>query len=218
MPRGVSEQAHQTFSLWRFFFIVAIPVAGIVYVLLAWALIRYRRRRADDPEALGSQRRENLPLEIVYTVVPILIVIVLFAVAIRTDNRVTEVAPDPSLIVEVEAFAWGWRFTYPNGAIVVSPPSAEDGPEPVMMLPEGRVVRIELTSNDTIHAFWVPQFLYKHDAIPGRTFEFDVTPTEVGTFQGHCAEFCGLNHAYMNFQVEVVSGAEFDSWLAEEGS
>jgi cytochrome c oxidase subunit 2 len=218
MPRGSSEQAHETFSLWQFFFIVAIPVAGIVYVLLAWSLIRFRRRRDDDPGALGSQRKENLPLEIVYTVVPILIVVVLFAFAIRTDDRVTEINPDPSVIVRVEAFAWGWRFTYPNGATVVSPPSAEDGAEPVMMLPLERVVRIELTSSDTIHAFWVPQFLYKHDAIPGRMFEFDVTPTEIGTFQGHCAEFCGLNHAYMNFRVQVVTGAEFDSWLAGEGA
>jgi cytochrome c oxidase subunit 2 len=87
-----------------------------------------------------------------------------------------------------------------------------------MVLPVDRVVRFELTSDDVIHAFWVPAFLYKHDAIPGRTFEFDVTPTEMGTFQGHCAEFCGLNHAYMNFQVRVVSDEEFDAWVRQEAA
>jgi cytochrome c oxidase subunit 2 len=218
MPRGVSEQAHESFTTWQIFFIAAIPVAGIVYGLMLWSLIRYRRRRSDDPEALGSQRKENLPLEVVYTVVPIIIVVALFAVAVRSNDRVTSLSPNPDLVVKIEAYAWGWRFTYPNGVSVVSPPSAEDAPEPVMLLPLQRTVRFELTSNDTIHAFWVPQFLYKHDAIPGRMFEFDVTPTELGTFQGHCAEFCGLNHAYMNFKVQVVDGADFDNWLQQEAA
>jgi len=216
MPRGASEQAQETFQNWQIFFIAAIPVAGIVYVLIAWSIVRYRRRRSDPPGALGSQRTENLPAEIVYTAVPVVIVVALFVLAIRTDDRVTAISPDPDLVVRVEAFAWGWRFTYPDGETVVSPPSGEDAAEPVMMLPHGETIRISLTSNDTIHAFWVPEFLYKHDAIPGRTFEFDVTPTEMGTFQGHCAEFCGLNHAYMNFEVQVVSRQDFDAWLGQQ--
>ena len=216
MPRGATEQAQDTFQNWRFFFIAAIPVAGIVYLCIAWSLLRYRRRRSDPPGALGSQRTENIPIEIVYTAVPVVIVVVLFAFAIRTDDRVTAISPDPDLIVRVEAFAWGWRFTYPNGETVVSPPSGADAAEPVMVLPHGETTRISLTSNDTIHAFWVPEFLYKHDAIPGRTFEFDVTPTEMGTFQGHCAEFCGLNHAYMNFKVQVVSRQDFEAWLGQQ--
>ena len=218
MPRGASEQAQETFTLWQIFFITAIPVAGTVYVLTFWSLVRYRRRRTDDPDDLGSQRRENFPLEIVYTAIPVVIVVALFLASIRTDDRVTEIAADPDLVVKVEAFAWGWRFLYPNGVAVVSPPSGENAAEPVLMLPERRTVRVELTSNDIIHAFWVPEFLYKHDAVPGRTFEFDVTPSRIGTFQGHCAEFCGLNHAYMNFSVQVVSGAEFDAWLSQESA
>jgi cytochrome c oxidase subunit 2 len=218
MPRGASEQAQETFEIWQFFFVAAIPVAGIVYVLIAWSLVRYRRRRSDEPGVLGSQRAENFPLEVVYTAVPVVIVVVLFALTIRTDDRVTAISPDPDLVVRAEAFAWGWRFAYPEGVTVVSPPSGEEAAEPVMMLPLGETVRISLTSNDTIHAFWVPEFLYKHDAIPGHTFEFDVTPTEAGTFQGHCAEFCGLNHAYMNFKVQVVSPGEFDAWFQQEAA
>ena len=135
MPRGVSEQAHETFTTWQIFFIVAIPVAGIVYVLMLWSLIRYRRRRSDDPDALGSQRKENLPLELVYTVIPIVIIIVLFVVSVRANDRVTDISPDPDLVVKVEAYAWGWRFSYPNGVQVVSPPSAEQSHEPVLVLP-----------------------------------------------------------------------------------
>jgi cytochrome c oxidase subunit II len=216
MPRGASEQGQETFRNWQIFFLAAIPVAGIVYVLIAWSIVRYRRRRSDPPDAMGSQRSEHIPLEIVYTAVPVMIVVALFVLAIRTDDRVTAVSPDPDLVVRVEAFAWGWRFAYPDGATVVSPPSGEDAEWPVMVLPHGETVRISLTSNDTIHAFWVPEFLYKHDAIPGRTFEFDVTPTELGTFQGHCAEFCGLNHAYMNFEVQVVSRQDFEAWLQQQ--
>ena len=178
-------------------------------------MFRYRRRRS-DPEEVLKPYHESVPLEIVYTSLPVLIVVFLFVISMRANDRVTAVAPDPSLTVRVEAFAWGWRFAYPDGAEVVSSPSSETTAGPVLMLPQGETVRFQLTSTDTIHAFWVPEFLYKKDAIPGRTFEFDVTPTEVGTFQGHCAEFCGLNHAYMNFSVRVVTPNEFDSWLAQQ--
>ena len=136
MPRGASEQAQETFQIWQVFFIAAIPVAGIVYVLIAWSIVRYRRRRSDPPGAQGSQRNENIPMEIVYTAVPVMIVVALFVLAIRTDDRVTAISPDPDLIVRVEAFAWGWRFTYPDGETVVSPPSGEDAAEPLPWKPQ----------------------------------------------------------------------------------
>ncbi|MGZ8579179.1 MAG: cytochrome c oxidase subunit II [Actinomycetota bacterium] len=216
MPRGATEQGEATFELWQTFLLFAIPIAALVYGLIAWSLIRYRRREDDDPEAQGEQFREHRGLEIVYTAVPIVIVVVLFTLAVRTGNTVDAVADDPDLRVEVEAYAWGWRFVYPaEGVEVVSPPSGEGVTGPEMVLPLGATVRIVLTSNDVIHSFWVPDFLYKHDAIPGRTFEFDVTPTELGTYAGECAEFCGLNHAYMTFSVRVVEPSEFQAWMDE---
>ncbi len=216
MPRGATEQGEATFELWQTFLLFAIPIAALVYGLIAWSVIRYRRRDGDDPDAQGEQFREHRGLEIVYTAVPIVIVVVLFALAVRTGSTVDAVADDPDLRVEVEAYAWGWRFAYPaEGIEVVSPPSGEGVTGPEMVLPLGATVRIVLTSNDVIHSFWVPGFLYKHDAIPGRTFEFDVTPTELGTFYGECAEFCGLNHAYMTFSVRVVEPGAFRSWTEE---
>lgn len=215
MQEGATKQGEATFRLWQAFMLAAIPVALIVYLLIAWCLVRYRRRAGDDPQALGRQFRERWSVEIAYTSIPILIVVGLFVLATRTGSTVDAVAAEPDLRVNVEAYAWGWRFAYPEqGVEVVSQPSGEGVPGPVMVLPRGATVRIVLTSNDVIHSFWVPGFLYKHDAIPGRTFEFDLTPTRPGTYDGECAEFCGLNHAYMTFSVHVVGEDEFEAWVA----
>ena len=215
LEKGATEQGEATFRLWQVFMLAAIPVAVLVYGLIAWCLVRYRRRDGDDPQALGRQFRERLGIEIVYTTIPIVIVIVLFVLATGTGSTVDAVAHEPDLRVHVEAYAWGWRFTYPEqGLEVVSEPSGEGVPGPVMVLPRGETIRIVLTSNDVIHSFWVPGFLYKHDAIPGRTFEFDLTTTQIGTYYGECAEFCGLNHAYMTFSVHVVDQDEFEAWVA----
>jgi cytochrome c oxidase subunit 2 len=216
MPRGATEQGADIFRLWQIFVVAAIAVAGVVYGLIFWSVIRYRRRRSDDPGALGSQFRGDHRLELLYTGIPILIVIGLFAASAAVEVRVDRVSPDPAVVVNVEAYQWGWRFTYPGqGVTIVSPPSGEFVAGPQMVLPLGQTTRIVLTANDVIHAFWVPDFLYKHDAIPGRTFAFDLTPTRTGTFYGECAEFCGLNHAYMTFSVRVVQPAEFAMWLAQ---
>jgi cytochrome c oxidase subunit 2 len=216
MPRGASQQGSDIFDLWRVFFMTAIVVAAIVYALIAWSVIRYRRRRTDDDGALGRPFRANLTLEIVYTSIPIVIVVVLFVLSVRTEQRVEAVTPDPAVTLHVTAFAWGWRFSYegPPAFTVVSDPSGEGIPGPVIELPRGKTTRVVLTSNDVIHSFWVPGFLFKRDAIPGRTTEFDITATVDGTYRGECAEFCGLNHAYMTFTVEVVEPDVFASWTA----
>ncbi len=217
MPKGASEQGHDIFRLWQVFIIAAIPVAGIVYGLIAWSVIRYRRRRSEDPGALGEQFRGNVRLEVVYIAIPVLIVIGLFVVSVATQDRVDALSPHPDVIVDVTAYQWGWGFAYVDqGVTVVSLPSGEFVPGPELVLPLGKTTQIVLTSNDVVHAFWVPGFLYKHDAIPGYTFRFDITPTETGTFFGECAEFCGLNHAYMRFSVRVVSPSAFDGWVSAQ--
>ena len=205
MPRGASEQGRDIFNLWQVFMVAGLVVGAIVYGLIGWSLVRYRRRRSDDDEALGRQFDGHVPLEIVYTAIPVAIVIALFTMSFRTEQRVADLAPDPAVTVHAEAFAWGWRFTYEGQDVtVVSDPSGEHVTGPEIALPRGETVRVVLTSDDAIHAFWVPDFLFKRDAIPGHENRFDVTPTDVGTYQGVCAEFCGLNHAYMTFRVTVI--------------
>jgi cytochrome c oxidase subunit 2 len=216
MPGGATQQGRDIFDLWRVFMIAGIAVAAVVYGLLAWSLIRYRRRKADAADALGRPFSANIPLEIVYTAIPIVIVVVLFVLSYRTEHQVDALTPAPDVTLHAQAFAWGWRFSFdaPSPFTVVSDPSGEGVPGPTIELPRGRTVRVVLTSDDVIHAFWVPDFLFKRDAIPGRVTEFDLTPDRDGTYHGACAEFCGLNHAFMTFTVKVVEPAAFESWAA----
>lgn len=217
MPRGGTEQGRDIFDLWRTFTIAGIVVGGLVYALIGWSLIRYRRRKHDPEDAEGAKFHMHLPLEIVYTAVPVVIVVALFTISVRSEHRVDALAPDPAVTLHAEAYAWGWRFTYGDaGPTVVSAPSGEGVAGPTIELPRGRTTRVVLTSADVIHAFWVPDFLFKRDAIPGRVTEFDLSPTEAGTYRGDCAEFCGLNHAYMTFTLKVVEPAEFEAWLAQQ--
>jgi cytochrome c oxidase subunit II len=217
MPGGGTGQGEDIASLWRVFMFAAFGVAGIVYVLIAWSAFRYRHRRGDDPDAVGAPFDKHIPLEITYTAIPIVIVIVLFTLSVRTGDRVGGLSSAPDVRLDVRAFSWGWRFTYPDlGVVVVSQPSGEDVVGPVILLPAGRTTQVVLTSEDVIHAFWVPGFNFKRDAIPGHPNTFDLSPVVEGDYRGECAEFCGLNHAFMSFTVRVVDQAAFDAWIASQ--
>lgn len=218
MARGSSEQGAETFRLWQVFFWAGIFVAGVVYGLIVWSLIRFRRRRTDTDDAMGRPFSKHIPIEIAYTAIPVLMVIALFGFSLRTGERIGTIAADPDVTLHVEGFMWGWRFTYPDdGVAVVSDPSGPGVAGPTIHLPLGETVQVELTSNDVIHAFWVPDFLFKRDATPGHPQIFDITPSELGTFHGVCSEFCGLNHSFMTFTVEVVSPEDYRAWIASGG-
>jgi cytochrome c oxidase subunit 2 len=207
-PESASEQGDDITSLWRLFAPLALVIGGLVWGLIIWSILRYRRRSADA--ALPPQTRENLPIELLYTAVPLVIVGVLFTSSVLTQRRVDRLSARPGQVVEVEGFKWQWRFRYPrHGVTVVGLP---DKP-PELVLPMDRTTRVVLTSRDVIHSFYVPGFLYKRDAIPGITNRFDLTPNRVGSHDGACYEFCGLRHDDMAFTVRVVPAPEFDTWL-----
>jgi cytochrome c oxidase subunit II len=183
---------------------VFLVVAG----LLVWSMIRYRRRGDELPRQIHG----NNKLELTWTLIPLLLVIVLFVVTIQGQNKALEKSTRPALEVDVLAFQWSWRFTYEGqGVEVVGSP----GNVPELVVPVGQPVRIRLRSADVVHSFYVPRALFKRQAIPGRTTEFDLTFEKVGTYQGHCVQFCGLAHDDMLFRVRVVSPGEFQSWLAQ---
>jgi cytochrome c oxidase subunit 2 len=183
---------------------VFLVVAG----LLVWSMIRYRRRGDELP----PQVHGNNKLELTWTLIPLLLVIVLFVVTIQGQNRALEKSSRPALEVDVLAFQWSWRFAYEGqGVEVVGSP----GNIPELVVPVGQPVRFRLRSADVVHSFYVPRTLFKRQAIPGRTTEFDLTFEKAGTYQGHCVQFCGLAHDDMLFRVRVVSPGEFQSWLAQ---
>ena len=180
----------------------------VVAGLLVWSMIRYRRRGDELPPQIHG----NNKLELTWTLIPLLLVIVLFVVTIQGQNRALEKSSRPALEVDVLAFQWSWRFAYEGqGVEVVGSP----GNVPELVVPVGQPVRIRLTSADVVHSFYVPRTLFKRQAIPGRTTEFDLTFEKAGTYQGHCVQFCGLAHDDMLFRVRVVSPGEFQSWLAQ---
>lgn len=180
----------------------------VVAGLLVWSMIRYRRRGDELPRQIHG----NNKLELTWTLIPLLLVIVLFVVTIQGQNKALEKSTRPALEVDVLAFQWSWRFAYQGqGVEVVGSP----GNVPELVVPVGQPVRIKLRSADVVHSFYVPRALFKRQAIPGRTTEFDLTFEKVGTYQGHCVQFCGLAHDDMLFRVRVVSPGEFQSWLAQ---
>jgi cytochrome c oxidase subunit 2 len=205
-------------DLWRVLFLTAMAIGGLVTGLILWSVVRYRRRgpgsrRAASGEDAPVQTRGNVPLEIFYTTVPLVVVAVLFGLTLQTQRQVTRLSPAPDLRVQVTGFQWGWRFTYPDAAVTVT---GDANHHPVLVLPEGRTIRFSLATADVIHSFFVPAFLEKRDLVPGIDNRIDVTTTRLGRLAGVCAEFCGLDHARMGFTVEVVSPQDFQQWLAAQ--
>jgi cytochrome c oxidase subunit II len=212
-PDPASEQGREVYDLYRSFAALAVGVGVFVTVLLVYVVVRYRRRPDQDPDEVPSQKPYNVPVEIVYTAIPLLIVIALFVFSVRTEDRVSAESDEPDLVVDVVGFQWQWQFGYTDADVVVTG-SPETG-IPELVLPAGQTTRLELRTTDVIHSFWVPAFLVKRDLIPGVDNAIDVTPTEVGTFDGVCAEYCGLDHGRMRFTVSVLPPDEFEDWLDE---
>jgi cytochrome c oxidase subunit II len=196
---------------WYVFLAAAIAVGLVVYGCIGWCLLRYRRRPGDTP----NNFQDNLPLEILYVVLPLVIVIGLFLVSYAVEMPVDTAIAHPADRVNVTAFRWSWKFQYAGTGITVAGTPAQPA---TLYLPINRVTEIDLRSIDVTHSFWVPAFLFKRDAIPGMTNVFDLTPTRVGTYAGRCAQFCGIDHTLMTFTVRVVPGAAYDRFLATNGA
>jgi cytochrome c oxidase subunit 2 len=212
-PDPASEQGKSIFELWQGFFIAALFVGALVWGLLIFVLLRYRHRRHDDAGdgEIPSQNAYNIPLEIFYTAAPVVAVAVLFGFSVATEHKVNALHADPAVRVEVVGFQWSWEFRYTDDDVVIS---GEPGQPPELVLPVHERTRLRLVSADVAHSFWVPDFLSKRDLIPGVHNEIEVTPTRLGSYDGRCAEFCGIDHWRMSFSVRVVSQHDYDDWLA----
>ena len=221
--RGVTSQGQDTFKLYSGMMTTGIIVGGIVFLLILWTIVRYRRRSDEMPR----QFHENIPIEIIYTVVPILIVAVLFFFTVITENKVTALQPvdatttatgKPVVNIDVTAFQWGWRFDYPDLDVGVAGETT-NGPDnhgPQMVVPVGETLQITLVSDDVIHGFYVRDFNFSRYALPGVTNLFDLDVLHPGTYDGQCTQICGLYHSEMLFSVRAVSPTAFTQWAATE--
>jgi cytochrome c oxidase subunit 2 len=209
LPEPATEEGSIIQSLWNGSWIAAWIVGAITWGLMLWAAIAYRRRHKDDtPE----QTKYNLPIEILYTILPLIMVLGLFYFTARDQSELLALSDDQDQTVNVVGFRWNWGFNYiDQDAYGIGTP---DVPAE-LVLPVGEKVRFTLTSPDVIHSFWVPAFLFKMDVIPGKTNQFELTPNKVGVYAGKCAELCGVDHARMLFNVRVVERAEFDAYIAD---
>ena len=192
-------------------------IGVIVWALIGWAVFRYRRRSDDE---VPRQIKYNLPMEIMYTLVPFLIIGVLFFFTVQSqDNVLAKENERPVHTIEVIGQKWSWSFNYMEqqnpavNQVVHDRGTVERIPD--LYLPVNEPVRFNLTSVDVIHSFWVPEFYFKLDVIPGHPNSFDVTPNRTGTFLGKCAELCGTYHSAMLFNVHVVSVEEYNAHLKE---
>ncbi len=211
---GVSLQAHKMYDLWIASTIAALIVGVGVWGLIFWCVIRYRKRG----EELPVQTRFNMPMEVLYTVAPVLIVAVLFYYTAIIQTDVDKLSKNPDQIVQVTGFKWNWEFDYRDGigpkANTVTSTIGSSDIIPILVLPVGEKIRFEETSKDVIHSFWVPELLFKRDVMPGSVRNvFEVTLDKEGRYVGRCAELCGTYHAFMNFELLVTSPEKFDQFL-----
>ncbi len=216
-PIAVTEQGAQIRDLYHIVFLIGAAVFVLVEGLIIWTVVRYRRKPGDD--TLPAQTHGNNIAETVWTVVPTLIVIFLFVISWQTLNVVDTNSTEPQQRIRAVAGQFQWQFDYlsADGKTILYTQLVASGEDGGMVVPAGRTVQLTLVSQDVIHAFYVPQFLFKRDVVPGRvnSFEFKVGEKDAGqTFRGQCAELCGAGHRIMLFEVRALTGAGFDTWLA----
>ena len=231
MPRGVTDISAAVYDLHMLIFWICVVIGAGVYAVIAWSMIRHRRDTGREPAPF----HENAKLEVLWTIVPALILVGMAWPATRTLIAMYDTGGE-DMTVEVRAYQWRWQYTYLdddlNGRFGffsnLATPRHEienrsikgenyllevDNP---LRIPVNQKVRFLLTSEDVIHAFWVPDFGIKRDAIPGMLNELWTIVNEPGVYRGQCAELCGRDHGFMPIVVQVMSEKEYQTWYASQ--
>jgi len=223
MPASSSDVTNHTdviTDLWNISWAVLWIVGLIAWGLMFWAIVVYRRRKGD--EHLPAQMRYNNPIEALFTVVPLILVIGFFAFTAESMREI-EAPNDPEVKIEVIGKQWSWDFNYIQANVYDSGIQSQykagktDNFKdlPTLYIPVNKRVEIVLNSRDVNHSFYVVEFLYKKDLLPGKTNHVYFTPTKIGTYVGKCAELCGEYHSMMLFNVKVVSQSDYDKHMSE---
>ena len=221
-PGGITDEAHKMHDLWVFTLVIATIVFVGVESAILYCVFAFRKK--DD--ALPKQTHGSTFVEVIWTSIPVIIVIALFSYSFIVLRDVENKAAPQDLTVKVQGFQFQWGFTYnmndlgkntpdrnATGEITITGTAAQ---QPTLVIPVDEPVEFALFSNDVIHSFYIRDFLYKLDVIPGRDNRFVVTARQTGEFHAQCAELCGLDHALMRFTLKVVSREEFDKWVSEQ--
>ncbi len=202
MPIQASTQAVTVDQVFQWVLMAIAFLFSLVVVFMLYAVFVFRRRKDETGE--GEHFEGNTTLEIVWTVVPLLLVVLFGYIGIVSLADITR-AQENEVVVNVEGFQWGWTFTYPEGFI-----------SPELVLPVDRPARMEMTSKDVNHNFWIVEMRVKQDVLPGQTTTLRFTPTIAGDYKLRCAELCGLSHWSMLADVRVLPQDEYDAWMAEQ--
>ncbi len=205
LPTEASAQSVEIDRLFGVHIWLISALFSLIMVVLIYSLIVFRRRKGEIGD--GAYITGNTTLEVLWTAIPLLAVIVLAYIGGKSLGIIRRVDPS-AMKVKVNSGQWFWQFQYPDFGITTTD----------LYLPVGRQVDLVMTSNDVIHSFWVPEFRVKQDLVPGRFTELRITPNLIGDYKVRCAELCGASHAYMEGLVKVVSQGDFDKWISEQQS
>ncbi len=235
LPRGVTETSHQVYDMHMMVALICILIGLFVFAALLWTIVRYRRSQG----AVAAGFSSDIRLEVVWTLVPALILIAMLVPTTRVLLAINRPSPSeqPALTVRITGSQWKWKYSYPDLSIAFSSNLAASSreasrknasPSPAtvpqylrevdrpLVLPSGQRIRLQITSEDVIHSWWVPAFGFKRDAIPGYLNLMEIAIDRPGWYYGQCAELCGIDHAYMPIVVHAVPPADFERWVEEE--
>lgn len=207
----ISSVNETSWHLWRGAWLAAGVVGIFTAVLILWPVFRHRRKDG-DPQ-YPKQTQYNIPVEVAYTVIPFIIVAVLFYFTARDEATIT--AKEPSKVmhtIDVTGIQWSWQFGYQDGgakAVVTGTPAQP----PTLVLPQGERVHFNIHSNDVVHGFWIPAFMIQIQNLPGVTNHIEFTAKKLGEYPGRCNILCGRNHSQMVFKVKVVTPTEYQAYV-----
>ena len=207
---GVTSVNDISLSLWQGSWIAAAVVGVFTLVLILWPAV-FHRAKASKGE-FPKQTQYNVPVEVAYTIIPFIIVAVLFYFTAVKQNEIVEKTTTYAHEITVDGFQWSWQFGYPEAgpkALVTGTPANP----PTLVVPLGEKVRYTITSNDVVHGFWIPAFMIQMQNLPGVTNSLEFTANKLGTYPGRCNILCGRNHSQMLFTVKVVSPTEYKTYL-----
>ena len=209
-PKGTSSVNDISLSLWQGAWITAGVVGIATLILILWPAVFHRAKK--EKGEFPKQTQYNIPIEIVYTVIPFLIVAVLFYFTATKESKIVDTKTPAMHQISVEGIQWSWQFAYPEAgdkAVVTGTP---ENP-PTLYMPLGESVRFKITSNDVVHGFWIPAFMIQMQNLPDRTNYLQFTAKQLGEFPGRCNILCGRNHTQMIFKVKVVTPEQYQSYL-----